>query len=313
MSAVQTSIDGITAVSMPALIALRARARTLEHTPMRTRDARAGQQASAVRGRGMDYAESRVYQPGDDARNIDWRRTARSGKLHTKLFEEDRERALVVMLDTHAGMHFGTRVRYKSVAAARAAAIVVWAAVRAGERVGALAWGPVRAQVPPQAGTRGASRVLAALVRWSAPRGTRDQAGDTGGSLSLACRRAGRLVAPGSRVLLVSDGWCTDAEAARALAGLARRRDVGILIVADALEHTAPPGGAYAFETGAGRVALDLHAASARAAFAAALDAGVRGLTDAAKRAGVRCEVLDAASPPDALLARLWHPTGRQR
>ena len=87
----------------------------------------------------MDYAESRVYQPGDDVRRLDWRLTARSGELHTKLFQEEREGRLLILLDTHASMRFGTRVRFKSVQAARAAALAGWYAVRAGERVGAMA------------------------------------------------------------------------------------------------------------------------------------------------------------------------------
>jgi hypothetical protein len=87
----------------------------------------------------MDYAESRVYQPGDDVRRLDWRLTARSGELHTKLFQEEREGRLLVVLDTHPSMRFGTRVRFKSVQAARAAAVAGWYAVRAGERVGAMA------------------------------------------------------------------------------------------------------------------------------------------------------------------------------
>ncbi len=305
-----TQPDSITRVSLAELIALRVRAGRLEVKSPRTQERRAGQHWSALRGRGMDYAESRIYQPGDDARNIDWRRTARSGKWHTKLFEEDRERAFVVVLDTHAGMRFGTRVRYKSVAAARAAALAVWAAVRAGERVGALAFGSMHAQLAPHAGTRGALRVLAALANWCAPPAADGATDATEEPLALALARVRRVAAPGGRVLLLSDGWCVDANAGPALAGLARRRDLRILIVADALERAAPPAGAYAFATTAGRVALDLTSATARNAFADALGAGPAHLAALATHAGVRAERLDAASEPDAVLARLWRRRG---
>src|SRR5690242_14335968 len=119
MSAASSSIDGITRVDLAELIALRARAGKPGVARVRTRTPLSGGHVSALRGRGMDYAESRIYQAGDDARNIDWRRTARSGKWHTKLFEAERERSLLLLLDTHATMRFGTRARYKSVAAAR--------------------------------------------------------------------------------------------------------------------------------------------------------------------------------------------------
>lgn len=116
--AVASSIDGITRVDLEDLIALRVRAGRPRAARVHARTSQAGGHVSALRGRGMDYAESRVYQAGDDARNIDWRRTARSGKWHTKLFEAERERSLLLLIDTHATMRFGTRVRYKSVAAA---------------------------------------------------------------------------------------------------------------------------------------------------------------------------------------------------
>jgi uncharacterized protein (DUF58 family) len=133
--------DGRSRVSLAELIALRARVARVHVSPLRSRAARNGQQSSRLYGRGMDYAESRVYQAGDDVRRLDWRLTARSGKLHTKLFQEDREGCLLILLDTHASMRFGTRTRFKSVQAARAAAYASWYAVRAGERVGVMAFG----------------------------------------------------------------------------------------------------------------------------------------------------------------------------
>lgn len=114
--------DGRVSVSLAELLAQRARAARKPLPLRRSRAAPAGPQASRVHGRGMDYAESRAYQPGDDVRRLDWRLTARSGKLHTKLFQEEREGRLLVLLDTHASMRFGTRARFKSVQAARAAA-----------------------------------------------------------------------------------------------------------------------------------------------------------------------------------------------
>ena len=135
--------DGISEVSLAELIALRARVGSARMAPLSTRAARHGQQSSRLYGRGMDYAESRVYQAGDDVRRLDWRLTARSGKLHTKLFQEDREGCLLILLDTHASMHFGTRARFKSVQAARAAALAAWFATRAGERVAMLGFGGV--------------------------------------------------------------------------------------------------------------------------------------------------------------------------
>ena len=101
----------------------------------------AGQYHSVFKGRGMSFDEVRPYQPGDEIRHMDWRVTARSGKPHTKLFEEEREQGLLLALDCNPGMRFGTRVRFKSVQAARAGALLAWMASAAGDRVGGSAIG----------------------------------------------------------------------------------------------------------------------------------------------------------------------------
>ncbi|MFZ3324264.1 MAG: DUF58 domain-containing protein, partial [Usitatibacter sp.] len=84
----------------------------------------AGDYLSRFRGRGMDYQESRNYQPGDDVRSMDWRVTARTGKPHVKLYREERERPVVLFLDLNPGMFFASRGMLKSVAAARAATLI---------------------------------------------------------------------------------------------------------------------------------------------------------------------------------------------
>jgi uncharacterized protein (DUF58 family) len=119
-------------VQLETLIALRLRARSLASAlARRVSSVPAGAHGSRFRGRGVDYRESRIYQPGDDIRHMDWRVTARSGRPHTKLFEEERERSVLLIVDQNPSLHFGTRVRFKSVQLARAAALVAWATVHA--------------------------------------------------------------------------------------------------------------------------------------------------------------------------------------
>jgi uncharacterized protein (DUF58 family) len=122
-----------------------------------------GPAQSSARGRGMEYAESREYVAGDDVRHIDWRLTARSGRTHTKLFQAERERLTLIVADTSRALYFGTRVRYKSVQAARAAAVAVWAAVRDGDRVAILRGS--RQEAPYRQRTIQVSR-----QRWTTPR-----------------------------------------------------------------------------------------------------------------------------------------------
>src|SRR5579875_573038 len=294
--------DGITRVDLAELIALRARAG--KRGGARTRTLLIGGHLSVLRGRGMDYAESRIYQPGDDARNIDWRRTARSGKWHTKLFQVEREHSLLVLIDTHATMRFGTRVRYKSVAAARAAAWLAWTCVRAGDRVGAMAFGSVRTAVDPSAGTRGALAVLGALLRWDEQAGTAAEGSSE--PLSAAIERARRMAPHGSQAWLLSDGWCMDASATAALARFARHVELRVAIPVDPLEQGPAPPGAYLFETASGKYRVDLTAAPARLQFRDQLARGARSLAAACENASVPWTALATTDEPDAILAPLW-------
>lgn len=300
--------DGLTSVALAELIALRARVGSLRLPQQQSRAARAGQQTSRLYGRGMDYAESRAYQGGDDVRRLDWRLTARSGKLHTKLFQEEREGRLLILLDTHATMHFGTRTRFKSVQAARAAALAGWLATRAGERVGALAFGATRQSIRPQSGVRGALALCAALAGWS-NNGANDAAHEP---LSDALARADRLTHGASRVLLVSDGQSCDPAARLRLLGMARRAHVVVLVLADALEIAPPPPGRYPFEQGGDYRVVDLQATRQRDDFQRVLGAGQARLGALAQSLGLRWRSIDTSTDPLEAVSVLLGARGRR-
>lgn len=247
----------------------------------------------------MDYAESRGYQPGDDVRRLDWRLTARSGKLHTKLFQEEREGRVLILLDTHASMRFGTRVRFKSVQAARAAALVAWFAVRAGERVGAMAFGIGDGALKPQGGVRGALALCGALGSWDAVTGP-----ERFEPLSDALARAGRLLHGASRVVLISDGISCDDAARKRLLDLRRHASVGVLMVGDALELNTAPAGRYPLEHDGVRREVALEAERQREAFRKVLGAGQQRLGELARSLGLSHRVIDTVVDPlDAVTA----------
>ncbi len=101
----------------------------------------AGVYASVFRGQGLNFEEVREYREGDDIRNMDWKVTARTNEPHLKVYREERERSVILCLDNGPHMHFGTRNTFKYVQAARAAALVGWAANRHGDRVGGILFG----------------------------------------------------------------------------------------------------------------------------------------------------------------------------
>ncbi len=289
----RASGDGRSQVSLTELIALRGMVGRARMAPLSSRSVRTGQQSSRLYGRGMDYAESRVYQAGDDVRRLDWRLTARSGKLHTKLFQEDRESSLLIVLDTHDSMRFGTRVRFKSVQAARAAAIAAWYAVRAGERVGVMAFGNVEHLLRPQAGARGALAVCGALADWDM-----QPMQDRVEPLADALKRAARLQHGASRVLLISDGFSCDPPSRQRLRDLGRHAGVSVLVVGDPLELALAPAGRYPLEHDGERGEVMLQSDRQRRDFLHALGAGARQLSTLAESLGLRCRRLDTAGDP---------------
>ena len=254
----------------------------------------------------MDYAESRVYQAGDDVRRMDWRLTARSGVAHTKLFQEEREGRLLVLLDTNASMRFGTRTRFKSVQAARVAAMAAWYAIRGGDRVGVLAFGGQRHLLRPQGGPRGALAVCGALATWDAMAPGDDE------SLSAAVQRAGRLMHGASRVLLVSDGFAVDEPAYGRMLGLVGKAEVRIITVADPLEMAEPPAGRYPFAHRGVHYDIALNGDRQREDFARALGDGRLRMDALASRLGLRHRTIDTSGDPlDAVVDLLGAGRGR--
>ena len=258
----------------------------------------AGQAASPMRGRGMEYAESREYSPGDDARHIDWRLTARTGRAHTKLFQAERERLSLIVADTAPALYFGTRVRFKSVQAARVGAVAAWAAVRDGDRVAAVSAIAGEAPVAPGSGPRGALRVIDALVRW--------YAGPSPGTerLDVAIDHARRLLRPGSRLLVLGDAASVATVPDARWPALAYEHEVVVLLMTDPLE-TEPPRMSLPFALGERRVELDLGANTQRERWQQAFAAPVDELLQRLPRQGVRVQAISTVDASESWLGLL--------
>jgi uncharacterized protein (DUF58 family) len=298
--------DGVTP-TLAELVALRAVAQG-RRPPRRGRDGVSGHALSPMRGRGMEYAESREYAIGDDARHIDWRLTARSGKPHTKLFQAERERLTLVVADTAPALYFGTRVRFKSVQAARAGAIAAWAAARDGDRIAALRGSSVEPPVPPASGPRGALRVLDALVRWYA----RPPSGDDG--LAVALDHARRLLRPGSRLVVLADPASIAAIPAQRWPALAMHNEVFVLLLSDPLERDPPRAPLPFMATATGpaasdhRVELDLGTAAQRQRWRNEFEQPIDAALAQLPARGVRVQVLSSDAPSESWLPLLGRP-----
>jgi len=233
--------------TLKELLALRSEAAQLNFSARKVSHSRlSGRYASHFRGRGMDYFESRPYIDGDDIRNIDWRVTARTGGLHSKIFVEERERPVLIVVDFSPSMYFGTRKALKSVVAARLAALMAWFASGHGDRVGGLLFNPLN-QMPAELDIRPASgrgsvlRLLQALAI-----ATQHHATARGENRLIdAMQHAARVARPGSLILLISDFSATRSSAEQSafrqpLHRLAAHSDIIAFSISDPFEHQLP-------------------------------------------------------------------------
>lgn len=239
----QNGID----VSLETLIDLRQEGSRLSLGRTHGRAQLAGNYRSAFRGRGMDFEEVRAYQPGDDIRRMDWRVTARSNRPHTKLFREERERPVLLCVDTGSSMRFATRIAFKSVQACKLAALLGWAALANHDRIGAVTFANAEAQeLRPGGGKRALLHCLKMLSAASkAPALNNDPA-----SFTETLIRLRHLARHGTLVILISDFIGLDESGEQHLGALAQHNEIMALRIYDPLEAELPPPGHYAFSDG---------------------------------------------------------------
>ncbi len=270
-------------VSAQSLVRLHAKAAGISLLPNRIGAQTAGNYLSRFKGRGMEYAESRPYEPGDDARNLHWRVMARTGKPFTKQFREERERPVLVWVDLRSRMFFGTRVALKAVVASRCAALIAWAANRIGDRIGGVIFSDrMHHEIKPVRGKAAVLFLIKMLVEH--PAWTEHKQVQSGHSAREAMIRLRRVVRPGSRIILLSDFANFDAATESNLAQLARHSEITLLHIYDPLEASLPPPGRYRLSDGAAELVMDTADARYRASYAEKFTAHVDHLRSFSRR-----------------------------
>ncbi len=189
-------------LSLQELLLYRNRHHGFDLSPQHTIKAQlAGGYIARSKGRGMEFDEARHYQPGDDIRAIDWRVTARTGKTHTKIYREEKERPVFIVTDLSSSMQFGTQWVFKSIQAAHLSAALAWAATNRGDRVGGIVFNDNRhLEFKPVNRQKGVLALLNGLVTLHNQTTT-----STENMLLDACARLRRLAHPGSIIYFISD------------------------------------------------------------------------------------------------------------
>ena len=291
-------------VSQAGLIRLNGPARAIALDVLRVTSLQTGAYVSHFRGRGMEFDESRPYQPGDDPRSIDWRVTARSTTAYTKLFREERERPVLVVVDLRANMHFATQGCFKSVNASRAAALLSWAAHHRGDRLGGLIFGDtVHRELKPRLGRQAALRYLHELVNhpdWAHRERTSDENAEQ--PLTQAMSALRRVARPGSLVVILSDFVGFGRPAQSYLSSVARHNEVLAVFLNDPLKRELPPPGRYRLVAQDEELAIDTVAKAARLDYRRAFEARRQALEAFCQRYGVHLLPLSTEDDPVAAL-----------
>lgn len=224
--------------SLAELLALRAEAARFNFNARKIAKSRlVNNHASNFRPRGMDYFESRPYVAGDDARNIDWRVTARTGNLYSKIYVEERERPVLLLLDFSPSMYFGTRCVLKSVQAARLAALLTWYARDKGDRVGGLIFTPAGEHViRPGTGNKAVVHLLNSISEATLLHG--QSQGEN--RLEHALKHTAQVARPGSLIFLISDFYEIQDSLRQPLHHLAAHNDIISFFVSDPIEQALP-------------------------------------------------------------------------
>ncbi len=242
------SVEDRLQVSLARLIRLGAYARHVKLGAGQIRALHGVGYVSRFKGRGMEFDETRLYQPGDDIRSIDWKVTARTGKPHTRVYREERERPVFIAVDDRRSMQFATRGAFKSVQAKQLAALLAWAAERQSDRVGGQIFTDDACQeIKPAHGRGAVIKYLKRLV---------DEPLAPVADLDGALQRLQHHARPGSRIYLISDFRGIQSCEQR-LATLVRHCEMVLIQVYDPLEQALPANGRYRFTDGRQDVTID--------------------------------------------------------
>ena len=298
--------DGVTA-ELNELISLRRYAQSVQYQP-EMKALRSGTHLSKLRGRGMDFAEVRNYQAGDEIRHMEWRVTARTGRPHVKIYQEERERPVVILADFNPSMIFGTKIAFKSVIAARLSSILAWTVIKQGDRIGGFFFSATQhSEFTPRGRDSGVLPLLASLCHYTAQ--TDEQREAKPRMLSDALVRLRRVIRPGSILVLISDFYSMDSECEKHLNRLRAHNDILAYHICDPVELAPPKPQQYAITNGQQEIILDTSLGAVSTAYELYCQQRIEQLKEQFKR----LQIQYVQAMPDTDLAQLVRQTFPRR
>ncbi|VFQ47504.1 DUF58 domain-containing protein [Desulfoluna butyratoxydans] len=217
-----------------------------------------GRHASRLRGRGLDFEEIRGYLPGDDIRSIDWKVTARTRKPHTRVYSEERERPVLLVVDQRLSMFFGTRVNMKSVTAAETAALAAWRVISSGDRVGAVIFNDEEIRhIRPHRSARTVMEILNRIIEFNHALTVDSRISPSPGALDRALEKTAHLARTDTLICIISDFSGITEDTCRHIKLMGRHNDIILGMIHDPTATDAVNAGTIVISDGMRQASLD--------------------------------------------------------
>lgn len=245
--------------SLEELVRIRYRARDFSFKPQQpVSSILSGRYASRLRGRGLNFEELRRYHEGDDIRTMDWHVTARTRAPYVRVYTEERDRAVLLVVDQRLNMFFGTRDRLKSVTAAQLAALGAWRALDVGDRVGIVAFDDETLfEMPPRRSEQNVMSILNGVLEMNHALHAESGIHPAPGMLNTALEKAMRLAKHDMLVVIVSDFFGVDEQTSKLTARISTHNDILGILVHDPM-RLDPPTGRLRASDGENQLEIDL-------------------------------------------------------
>ncbi len=265
-----------------------------------------GRHASRLRGRGLNFEELRGYLPGDDIRNVDWRATARAGEPQVRVYTEERDRPVWLLVNQRQGMFFGSSERMKSVTAAEATALAAWRVLGAGDRVGAMVFDDSEiVTIRPQRSRNQVMRVLGAVVEKNHRLNANNPEPGDPTIINEALRQLLPLARHDSLVCIIGDGSGVDEQTTRLITQLNAHNDCMFIMVYDPVEAELPRAGRLTGGDGKRQLVFNSSSRRLRDDFRADFDARLEALENLSRRHAIPLLPISTAEPVIGQVRRL--------
>lgn len=257
-----------------------------------------GRHASRLRGRGLNFEELRNYLPGDDVRNIDWKVTARTREPYLRVYTEEKDRTVWLLVDQRLSMFFGSKQKMKSVVAAEAAAIAAWRVLSQGDRVGAVIFDDSGLEViAPHRSEDRVARILKQIVKKNHALSATAGIKPAPLMLNQALQRVASLARHDCLVCLIGDGTGIDEDTRKHVTRLTEHNDVISVFIYDPLEKTMPEAGRLVFSDGASQLEFDTARRSLRLAYGEDFRSRIEGMEATSRRHAIPLLPIHTAAP----------------